>query len=61
MTNIVNFPQKEKRPLPMPRQRVFYTGFKYVGPFFCQDVQTLYLKRKGVKYGVFTFRDYLPF
>tara|TARA_B100001093_G_scaffold168572_1_gene161221 strand:- start:2285 stop:2470 length:186 start_codon:yes stop_codon:yes gene_type:complete len=61
MANIVNVPQKEKRPLTMPRQRVFYTGFKYVGPFFCQDVQTLYLKRKGVKYGVFAFRDYLPF
>ena len=31
MTNIVNFPQKEKRPSPMPRQRVFYIGFRYVG------------------------------
>ena len=51
MTNIVNFPQKEKRPAPMPRQRVFYIGYRYVGPFLCQDVQKLYLKRKGVKHG----------
>ena len=51
MTNIVNFPQKEKRPLPMPRQRVFYIGYRYVGPMFCQDVQSLYLKRKGLKRG----------
>ena len=51
MTNIVNFPQKEKRPLPMPRQRVFYIGYRYVGPMFCQDVQSLYLKRKGLKHG----------
>ena len=51
MTNIVNFPQKEKRPLPMPRQRVFYIGYRYVGLMFCQDVQSLYLKRKGLKHG----------
>ena len=51
MTNIVNFPQKEKRPLPMPRQRVFYIGYRYVGPMLCQDVQSLYLKRKGIKHG----------
>ena len=51
MTNIVNFPLKEKRPSPMPRQRVFYIGYRYVGPFLCQDVQKLYLKRKGVKHG----------
>ena len=51
MTNIVNFPQKEKRPSPMPRQRVFYIGYWYVGPTLCQEVQNLYLKRKGVKNG----------
>ena len=51
MTNIVNFPQKEKRPSPMPRQRVFYIGYRYVGPMLCQDVQKLYLKRKGIKHG----------
>ena len=48
MTNIVNFPQKAKRDKPLPRQRVFYIGFRYVGPFLCQDVQSLYLKRKRV-------------
>ena len=35
----------------MPRQGVFYTGYRYVGPFLRKDVQKLYLKRKGVKHG----------
>ena len=52
MTNIVNFPQKEKRSTPLPRQRVFYIGYRYVGPMLCQDLQKLYLKRKGVKHGI---------
>ena len=51
MTNIVNFPKKEKRPAPLLRQRVFYIGFRYVGPFLCQGIQNLYLKRKGLKHG----------
>ena len=51
MTNIVNFPKKEKRPAPIPRQRVFYIGYWYVGPMLCQEVQNLYLKRKGMKNG----------
>ena len=51
MTNIVNFPKKEKRSKPLPRQRVFYIGYWYVGPVFCQEVQRLYLKRKGLKNG----------
>ena len=51
MTNIVNFPQKEKRSKPLPRQRVFYIGYWYVGPTLCQEVQNLYLKRKGMKNG----------
>ena len=41
MTNIVNFPKIEnEKPLP---ERVFYIGFRYVGPF-CQDVQIYLLK-----------------
>ena len=48
MTNVIQFPFKAKRPSPLPRQRVFYIGFRYVGPMFCQDVQQLYLKRQGV-------------
>ena len=52
MTNIVNFPQKEKRSKPLPRQRVFYIGYWYVGPTLCQEVQRLYLKRKGLKNGI---------
>ena len=52
MTNIVKFPKKVKRDKPLPRQRVFYIGFRYVGPFLCQDVQSLYLKRKSVIEGV---------
>ena len=52
MTNIVNFPKIEKREKPLPRQRVFYIGFRYVGPFLCQDMQSLYLKRKRMIEGV---------
>ena len=52
MTNIVNFPKKEKRSKPLPRQRVFYIGYWYVGPVLCQEVQRLYLKRKGLKNGI---------
>ena len=52
MTNIVKFPTKVKREKPLPRQRVFHIGFRYVGPFLCQDVQSLYLKRKRVIEGV---------
>ena len=52
MTNIVKFYLRKKLPQPLPRQRVFYIGFRYVGPFLCQDVQSLYLKRKRVIKGV---------
>ena len=51
MTNVIPFPTKEKRPTLLARQRAFYIGFRYVGPMFCQDVQQLYLKRKGLVYG----------
>lgn len=51
MTNIVKFPKKEKRPKPVTSQRVFYIGYRYVGPTLCQEVQNLYLKRKGLKNG----------
>ena len=50
MTNIVDFPKLEKIPEALPRQRVFYVGYRYVGPMLCQDIQDLYLKRKGVTY-----------
>ena len=36
----------------MPKQRVFYIGYRYIGPMFCQDIQQLYLKRKGRRNGV---------
>ena len=49
---IIKFPTKEKREEPLPRQRVFYLGFRYVGPMLCQDVQNLYLKRKGINDGI---------
>ena len=55
MTNIVNFPKIEKREKPLPRKRVFYIGFRYVGPFLCQDVQNIYLKRNGLKKGLRTW------
>ena len=51
MSNVITLPQKSVAPKALPRQRVFYVGFRYVGPMFCQDVQQLYLKRKGLAYG----------
>ena len=51
MNNIINFPIRQKIPKPLPRQRVFYIGYRYVGPTLCQEIQQLYLKRKGRIYG----------
>ena len=51
MTNIVDFPEIVPIPDALPRKRVFYVGYRYVGPMLCQDVQNLYLKRKSVKNG----------
>ena len=68
MTEIIKFPSKQNRSKPMPKQRVFYIGFRYVGPMFCQDVQSLYLKRNGlindtrtwslIRYGKYDENDY---
>ena len=68
MTKIIKFPSKQKRSKPMPKQRVFYIGFRYVGPMFCQDVQSIYLKRNGlinntrtwslIRYGKYDENDY---
>ena len=46
---VLKFPRRKKVPprYPKPRQRVFYAGYRYVGPQFCQDVQQVYLKRHG--------------
>ena len=30
-----------------PYQRVFYLGYRYVGPVLCQDIQRIYLKKKS--------------
>jgi hypothetical protein len=51
MTNIVQFPNKEEIFPPIPRHRVFYLGYRYVGGMCCQDVQNIYLKRKGILHG----------
>ena len=51
MTNVIPFPRKDKRLSQLPSQRVFYIGYRYVGPFLFQEVQQLYLKRKGLVYG----------
>ena len=32
---------------PPPKQRVFYIGYRYVGPMFCEEIQDVFLKRKG--------------
>ena len=55
MTEIIQFPSKQKRSKPMPKQRVFYIGYRYVGPMFCQDVQNIYLKRNGLIKGARTW------
>ena len=55
MPNIIHFPLKEKRLKPMPKQRVFYIDYRYVGPMFCQDVQNIYLKRNGLIKGARTW------
>jgi len=55
MTEIIQFPSKQKRSKPMPKQRVFYIGYRYVGPMFCQDVQNIYLKRNGLIKGTRTW------
>ncbi len=53
MAEIYEFPQVKRLVLRFPpRQRVFYIGHRYVGPFLCQDIQHLYLKRHGWKNGV---------
>ena len=51
MANIVTFPLKLKRSNPVSRKRVFYLGYRYVGPMLCQEVQKLYLKRNGLHNG----------
>ena len=49
MINVINFPLKFKRPDPIPRKRVFYLGYRYVGPMLCQEVQNIFLKRHAAK------------
>ena len=51
MDSIVKFPIKKIVYEPLPRQRFFYLGYKYIGPTLCQEIQHLYLKRKGLIYG----------
>jgi len=52
MTKVLQFRKNTKRPkIYTPRRRVFYIGYRYVGPFLCQDIQHLYLKRHGWKSG----------
>ena len=63
MNNILVFPQKEKLPKPLPRQRVFYLGYRYSGPPLCQDLQHVYLKRNGLvngkrKWSLITYAKY---
>ena len=51
MTKILKFPEQKKIVVNSLRQRVFYIGYRYIGPMLCQDIQHLYLKRKGKVYG----------
>ena len=52
MTNVIQFPKKQKRLPPLPRHRVFYLGYRYAGPMLCQEIQHVYLKRKSIVDGV---------
>ena len=29
---------------PLPKQRVFNIGYRYVGPMFCQEIQDVFIK-----------------
>ncbi len=63
MISIVKFPVPKNKPNKLPRKRVFYIGYRYVGPMLCQDIQHLYLKRKGIKggtrwWGMITYVEY---
>ena len=52
MSNIFKFPKKYKsQETFFPRNRIFYIGFRYVGPCFCEELQVLYLKRNGILEG----------
>ena len=52
MSNIFKFPKKYKsQETFFPRNRIFYIGFRYVGPCFCDELQVLYLKRNGILEG----------
>ena len=52
MSNIFKFPKKYKsQETFFPRNRIFYIGFRYVGPCFCEQLQVLYLKRNGILEG----------
>ena len=52
MSNIIKFPKKYKSQEPFcPGNRIFYIGFRYVGPCFCEELQVLYLKRNGILNG----------
>ena len=51
MTNVIKFPVKLKRSRPVSRKRVFYLGYRYVGPTLCQEVLKIYLKRNGLHNG----------
>ena len=46
---IIRFPKPKRKRLQTskPRRRVFYAGYRHVGPALCQDVQQIYLKRHG--------------
>ena len=49
MNNVIQFPINK---FYLPKKRVFYIGFRYVGSVPCQEVQNLFLKRKGLVQGI---------
>ena len=57
MAQIISIHPHQKTPKfrHKPYQRVFYVGFRYVGPAFCQDVQRIYFKKMSFGRGCFQF------
>lgn len=63
MTNVTKLSLPQTTPNRLPKRRVFYIGWRYVGPMLCQDIQHLYLKRKGMingtrRWGIITYGTY---
>ena len=55
MTNVVKIPRKKSSYKPLGRQRVFFLGYQYIGGHCNEELQSVYLKRGGLKQGIRTW------